>query len=217
MIKAATFQEYFQRYKNIALIALLVIFYTVGTVGLLSDKRADFLELSFLNLMISFVILLAARIKHNWKFYAFCITGFFIGMGAEWIGVHTGFLFGDYYYGPNLGPTWYGVPYIIGINWIMLTIISAAIADKTKFHWIMKALIGTALMVVLDVLIEPVAVASNYWIWNGEIPLSNFVGWFGTALLIQILYFALKQNEPNKVAIVLYFIQLTFFSIQNIF
>lgn len=217
MIKAVAFQEYFQRYKNALLIAFLLIFYTVGTVGLLSDQREDFLALSFLNLVISFAILLIARIKHNWKFYAFCVIGFFIGMGAEWIGVHTGFLFGDYYYGPNLGPKWFEVPYIIGVNWIMLTIISAAIAEKTKFHWIIKALLGTALMVVLDVLIEPVAVESNYWIWNGEIPLSNFAGWFGTALLIQILYFALKQNELNNVAVVLYFVQVTFFSIQNIF
>lgn len=217
MIRAAAFQEYFQRYKTGVLIALLLIFYTVGTVGLLSEDRPSFLKLSFLNLAISFVILLLARISHSWKFYLFCLLGFFIGMGAEWIGVHTGYLFGDYTYGPNLGPQWWNVPFIIGVNWIMLTIISAAIADKTSFHWLIKALIGTLLMLALDLLIEPVAIASDYWTWNGEIPLSNFFGWFGVALLIQILYFGLRQNEPNKVAVVLYFIQLAFFSIQNIF
>ena len=217
MIRAAVFQEYFQRYKDGVLIALLLIFYTVGTIGLLSEDRESFLELSFLNLAISFGVLLLARISHSWKFYLFCLIGFFIGMSAEWIGVHTGYLFGEYKYGPNLGPQWWNVPFIIGINWIMLTIISGAIADKTNFHWLIKAIIGTLLMLALDLLIEPVAIQSNYWIWNGEIPLSNFIGWFGVALLIQILYFGMRLNEPNKVALVLYFIQLSFFSIQNIF
>lgn len=217
MIRAAVFQEYFQRYKNGVLIALLLILYGVGAVGLLSEERPSFLKLSFLNLALSFVFLLIARISHSWKFYLFCLLGFLIGMSAEWIGVHTGYLFGDYVYGPNLGPQWWNVPFIIGVNWIMLTIISAAIADKTRFHWLVKAIIGTLLMLALDLLIEPVAIENSYWDWSGEIPLSNFIGWFGVALIIQILYFGMRQNEPNKVAVVLYFIQLVFFSIQNIF
>tara|TARA_B100000508_G_scaffold141096_1_gene146898 strand:- start:134746 stop:135399 length:654 start_codon:yes stop_codon:yes gene_type:complete len=217
MIRAAQFQEYFQRYKTGFLVILLCIFYTVGTVGLLSDQRSSFLELSFLNLAISFAILLIARIAHSIKFYLFCLVGFFIGMGAEWIGVHTGYLFGDYTYGKNLGPLWYGVPLIIGVNWIMLTMISAAVTAKLKIHWIIKAILATFLMLILDLLIEPVAIKSDYWTWNGDIPLSNFIGWFLIALLLQILYFGSKLNEPNKVAVVLFFIQIAFFTIQNIF
>lgn len=217
MIRAAQFQEYFQRYKTGFLVILLCIFYTVGTAGLLSDQRSSFLELSFLNLTISFAILLIARIAHSIKFYLFCLVGFFIGMGAEWIGVHTGYLFGDYTYGKNLGPLWYGVPLIIGVNWIMLTMISAAVTAKLKIHWIIKAILATFLMLILDLLIEPVAIKSDYWTWNGDIPLSNFIGWFLIALLLQILYFGSKLNEPNKVAVVLFFIQIAFFTIQNIF
>ena len=217
MIREASFQENFQRYKSLILILLLIIFYTVGTVGLLSSKRESFLELSFLNLAISFAILLVARVSHSLKLYLFILLGFVIGMGAEWIGVHTGFLFGDYVYGKNLGVLWEGVPIIIGINWVMLTIITAAVVAPLKIHWLLKAVLATLLMLVLDLLIEPVAIQSDYWTWNGEIPISNFVGWFLVALLLQILYFGNRLNEPDKVAVVLFFIQVSFFTIQNIF
>jgi putative membrane protein len=216
MIRAAQFQDVLQRYKTLILILILIIFYTVGTVGLLSSKRASFLELSFFNLALSFTVLLLARISHTLRFYLFCLVGFFIGIGAEWIGIHTGYLFGDYVYGPNLGPHWFEVPLIIGVNWIMLTIITAAVVAKLKAHWVVKVLLATLLMVVLDVLIEPVAIKSDYWTWNGEIPLSNFRDWFIVALILQLLYFGNRLNEPNKVAIVLFFVQIAFFSIQNI-
>ncbi|WP_394335953.1 carotenoid biosynthesis protein [Brumimicrobium salinarum] len=137
-------------------------------------------------------------------------------MAAEWLGVHTGLLFGNYIYGNNLGPLWYGVPIIIGVNWIMLVIISGSIAERLKTHWLLKAFLGTLLMLALDVLIEPVAVQSDYWVWSGEIPLSNFLGWALIAFVIQILYFSMKLGEQNKVATVLYFIQIVFFSILNI-
>lgn len=217
MIRAASFQEKFQRYKSLILILLLVVFYTVGTVGLLSSNREYFLKLSFLNLAVSFAILLIARISHSKKLYFFIVIGFFIGMGAEWIGVHTGYLFGNYVYGENLGILCGGVPLIIGVNWIMLTIISAAVVTRFKVHWLLKAVLATLLMLVLDLLIEPVAIQSDYWTWNGEIPISNFVGWFLVALLLQILYFGNRLDEPNKVAFVLFFIQVSFFTIQNIF
>jgi putative membrane protein len=217
MIRAASFQESFQRYKSLILILLLLIFYTVGTVGLLSNNRDSFLELSFMNLAISFGILLIARISHSIKLYVFIIVGFFIGMGAEWIGVHTGYLFGDYVYGKNLGFLWEEVPLIIGINWVMLTIITAAVVAPFKMHWILKAVAATLLMLVLDLLIEPVAIKSDYWTWSGEIPVSNFVDWFIVALILQILYFGSRLNELNKVAVVLFFIQVSFFTIQNIF
>ena len=216
MFIAPFFQEYFQRYKSYFLIGLLLIFYSVGLVGLFSDSRAYFLSLSFFNLALSFGILLFARVQHNLKFYLFLLFAFFFGMSAEWLGVHTGFLFGDYFYGESLGVKWFGVPIIIGINWIMLTMISASIMQLTKIHWFLKALGGTLFMVLLDILIEPVAINSDYWHWNGEIPISNFFGWIIIAFVLQTLYFAFKLAEPNKVGISLYIIQVCFFLTLNL-
>lgn len=215
-MKQNTYLHILRKYKSLVLILVLVIFYLIGIVGLTSSFREDFLPLSFMNLVISFTVLLLALKNQSLRFYVFVFTGFSIGMIAEWIGVHTGLLFGNYVYGNNLGPLWYGVPIIIGINWVMLTIISGSIAERLKIHWFFKAVIATFLMLILDFLIEPIAVLSDYWTWSGEIPFSNFVGWFLIAFVIQLVYFSQKLGEQNKVATVLYFLQFVFFLILNI-
>jgi len=201
--------------KSQLLITILVILYSVGLIGLTTSLRPSFLPLSSINLFISFILLLISFKKHDKILFGFITLGFTIGMIAEWIGVHTNLLFGDYQYGDNLGPSFFGVPIIIGFNWVMLCIISGAIATYFNTHWIVKALIGTFLMLSLDMLIEPIAIISDYWVWNGEIPVSNFIGWFFIALLIQMLYFSMKIEKQNKVAVVLYCIQFLFFLILN--
>jgi putative membrane protein len=218
MIQAAALQEQFYRYKQWGLIGLLIIFYTVGLVGLsLEEHRADFLALSFFNLALSFVLLLLGRHAHSLRLYAFIIFAFIVGMGSEWIGVHTGYLFGDYSYGESLGIKLFDVPLIIGINWTMLVIISAAIAKRIQMNKYLQAVVASLFMLLLDVLIEPVAIVSDYWTWEGDvIPLFNFVSWFGIALLLQIVYFGLNLAEKNKVATALYCIQFIFFVILNL-
>lgn len=217
MFQAPELQEKIYRYKTTILIAVLVIFYIVGVVGLsLESYRSSFLELSFMNLALSFTLLLIGRNNHSKGFYTFAFFAFTIGMTVEWIGVHTGLLFGDYFYGENLGFKIVEVPFIIGINWLMLTIISASVLQDAKFHWLIKSVLAALLMLVLDLLIEPVAIKSDYWTWNGEIPISNFVTWFIIALVLQLVYFKFKLAEKNKVAVSLYFLQFLFFLILNL-
>jgi putative membrane protein len=205
--------NFYRHRKTFVLTFVLVIFYTVGIFGLSSAWREDFLSLSFFNLLLSFVILLISHKAHHFKFYLFVVVAFAIGMVAEWIGVHTGFLFGNYTYGESLGLKIWEVPLIIGINWVMLTIISASCVAHFQLKWWLKALLGALLMLVLDILIEPVAIQSDYWTWEGEIPIYNFVSWFLIALFLQGWYFKTNLAESNKVAMALYGIQITFFGI----
>lgn len=217
MFQAPQLQEKIYRYKTSILIAVLIIFYLVGITGLsLEAHREDFLELTFMNLALSFTILLLGITNHTKRFYAFAFFAFSVGMTVEWIGVHTGLLFGDYFYGENLGFKIVEVPFIIGINWLMLTIISASVVQYTKFHWLIKSVLAALLMLVLDLLIEPVAITSDYWTWNGEIPISNFVTWFFIAFVLQWVYFKFKLAEKNKVAVSLYFLQFLFFLTLNL-
>jgi putative membrane protein len=217
MFQAPAIQEHIERYRTLIIISLLIIFYTVGVVGLsLEAHRDDFLALSFFNLALSFGLLLLGRTQHSVKLYGFIVLAFTVGMTAEWIGVHTGFLFGDYHYGESLGFQLFEVPIIIGINWAMLVMISAAVAKTIPVSKWLQIILATAFMVILDVLIEPVAIQSDYWVWDGPIPFSNFVDWFLITIILQAIYFRLNLAEVNKVAIALYFIQLVFFIILNI-
>ena len=49
---------------------------------------------------------------------------FLIGMIAEILGVNFGIIFGEYEYLDNLGIKIFGVPIIIGVQWILLTFIT---------------------------------------------------------------------------------------------
>lgn len=218
MIQAAALSEQFSRYKQVLLIGLLIIFYTVGVVGLsIEEYRSNFLSLSFFNLALSFALLLMGRNLQSLRLYVFIFFAFVVGVGVELIGVHTGYLFGDYAYGESLGVKFYDVPIIIGINWGMLVIISASVTQRFQMNKFLQAVVASLFMLLLDVLIEPVAVESDYWTWEGDvIPLFNFVCWFGVALLLQFVYFGLNLAEKNKVATALYCIQFMFFLILNI-
>ncbi|MDX1446496.1 carotenoid biosynthesis protein [Lishizhenia sp.] len=200
-----------QRYKTGILLGILLIFHTVGLIGLQSEMRQDFLKLSFLNLSLAFVVLLLGRKNHSRKFYIYAFTIVLTGMVAEWIGVHTGHLFGNYSYGENLGVKIWDVPLIIGINWLVLTMGSTSILAFTNWPILLKAIASAALMTALDLLIEPVAIANEYWMWEGDIPSFNYLSWFFISLVLHFGYFTLGLAEKNKVAVGLFCILSLFF------
>lgn len=200
-------------YKNEILIAILVIFHLVGLVGMaIPEMRDKILPLSAMNLYISFAVLLLSR-KTKFKFFFIFITvAFLLGMSFEIIGVKTSYLFGEYYYGNNLGQKIFEVPIVIGINWAVLAICSGNIIQKLKLNILFSALLTSLLMVLLDYLIEPIAIKNDYWHWKNElIPVYNYISWFFLSIPITLLYFKLKLQEQNKVSNVLYLILALFF------
>jgi putative membrane protein len=207
-----------KQYKEVILISILVIFYTVGIFGLTNETTRDlFLPMSFMNLLLSFVIMILSRKTNKLYFILFLSLTFLVGMTAEWIGIHTGYLFGDYYYGKNLGTKMDGVPLIIGINWGILSVCCCNVTSIfiKKSIWL-SSFVSAFLMMLLDVLIEPVAITSDYWHWDSlNIPLYNYFCWFAVALPLHFLYFKWKLGEQNKVTIALFGILVMFFSILN--
>ena len=212
-------QKHIHLRKSNILIAVIVVFYTVGIVGMsLPDQRDYFASLSFLNLLLSFGIVLLARkvaIKRIIGFLAFCFS---IGFVAELIGVHTGLLFGSYHYGENLGVKIFEVPLIIGLNWGILVVISASLVERFHMSVHFKVLLATTLMVFLDFLMEPIANDLDFWHWrNDQIPLYNFVCWFVISLILQYFYFNFnKLAESNRVFNALYIVMVVFFSTLNL-
>ena len=204
--------------KGSILILVIVIFYTVGTVGMMMpDYREQFLDLSFLNLLLSFAIVLLSRHKRLQHFILFLFLSFLTGMLAEWIGTKTGLLFGDYSYGENLGPKISGVPLVIGINWGILVVASASVVMRLKLNFWWSVVASALLMTLFDVLMEPVAIKSDYWRWNGAIPLYNYVCWFAVSLPLHYIYFRSGLAESNKVFDALFLVMSIFFIILNLF
>lgn len=215
----STFIHNLKNSKELFLIGILLIFYTVGTVGiLLPEHTSYFLSLSFFNLLLSFTILLFARKSRYGQFIFFLLLCYVTGMTVELIGTKTGLLFGNYSYGSNLGTKVNGVPLVIGVNWGILVVTSASIVNHFKASLWVKIIAAALLMTLLDVLMEPVAMESDFWNWSdGTIPFYNFACWFLIALPLQGIYFKFRLVESNKVFDALFIILTIFFTLLNIF
>ncbi|MFV8227155.1 carotenoid biosynthesis protein, partial [Christiangramia aquimixticola] len=83
---------------------ILVALHVVGVIGLsLPEYQELFLMLTPAHLLTTMVLMLLYHKGWNDAFPIFAAAAFWIGFGSEIIGIHTGYLYGDYVYGPTLG------------------------------------------------------------------------------------------------------------------
>lgn len=100
----------------------------------------------------------------------------------------------------------------------MLIYSAGVIFEPLKTNKYIKSLLGAGLLVGLDLLLEPVAMKYDFWIWSNEtIPLQNYVAWFVAAFFMLLLFYNLNFSKNNRLALLLYIVQFVFFSILNIF
>lgn len=201
--------------KNLA-IAILIILYTVGIVGFLLPIDKNFPLLTPLNLVLSCLLIIPAKEERAAKTFFFLRLCFVVGLLAEMIGVNTGLIFGSYTYGPVLGYQILGTPIMIGINWAMLSYCAGVSINSLlkNSNWILKSLAGATLMVLLDVLIEPVAMHYDFWQWgNNIVPIQNYIAWFSISLVLLLVFNKILGHVVNKAAIVLFILQFVFFGI----
>jgi bisanhydrobacterioruberin hydratase len=197
---------------------LFIIYYTVGLFGLsLPQTRALFTTLMPFSLLMSLIILFLYHPGWKWKealaVAAVAIAGYLI----EVAGVLTGHVFGQYSYGPSLGPQLFDTPLIIGINWIMLIYcVYAIVAHFRMGRWI-SLLVGATLMVAYDYLLEPVAIRLDMWSWaGGNIPLQNYLAWYLISLLFLFVLQQARVNPGNRLTTWLFFTQSGFFLLLNL-
>ncbi|MFD1887451.1 carotenoid biosynthesis protein [Paenibacillus wenxiniae] len=110
------------------------------------------------------------------------------GMALEWIGVHTGWPFGEYEYSSILGSLVFGVPWTLGFAWIAVVSSGILLASGSQRADSMRARLLRALQVgvwiiILDLVLDPVADARGFWSWGSDsgfygVPWSNFIAWF---------------------------------------
>lgn len=204
--------------KNQIASALLILFHLVGAIGLLSPYKELVLQLTPINLILSTVILLSLQMEFNRSFLIFCLIIFLSGFFLEVAGIHTGVIFGNYKYGQTLGIQFLNVPLVMGFNWLMLIYSAGVIFEPLKTNKYIKSLLGSGLLVGLDLLLEPVAIKYDFWTWDqGIIPIQNYIAWFIAAFFMLLLFYNLNFSKNNRLALLLYIVQFVFFSILNIF
>ena len=204
--------------KDALLQAILVVIYLVGIVGFSQAKFRDtLLPASGIVLYLSTLVIALAS-KNKIKFLVFMAIAFIIGFGAEVIGVNTAYLFGNYVYGINLGPKLLNVSIVIGLLWGVLALGAASIIDQMAIFNRWKVFFGAVIMLGVDLIMEPVAIANEFWSWDGEnVPLYNYVCWFLIAILLQLILRKFKLNEKNKVYNTLLILMIVFFGFLNLY
>jgi len=199
-------------------VGLIWLFHFSGLLGILFIDRELFLETTPINLFITFLLLFVNLPEINRGIAIAASVAFVVGMGVELLGVNYGLIFGQYVYGNNLGVKLGGVPLLIGANWVMLTFITGAVGAvffKRSAFW--AAVLGALLMVLLDLVIEPVAPKFDYWEFaEVTAPLSNYIGWFLVAFPIQWIYQTKVRTKDRVFSFHLVLIQFLFFGIFSI-
>lgn len=200
---------------NKSLVFILIIFHSVGLIGMVYFNTSDFVKLSWLNILISSVVALISYQKKLLKFFPAFLLVVFFSFFIEVLGVKTSIVFGNYNYGNVLGYKFLSVPVLIGFLWLTLSLGAKSVVMRlpmlpNQLVFILSAL----LMVGIDYLIEPIAVKFGYWNWHGGvIPIYNYICWFVFAYVNQL--FLKKVNYKNVVVEILFLINVIFFMLLN--
>jgi len=192
---------------------IIIIFHLVGFTGFqFSETRPLFERLVPMNLLLSLGILVWFHKPKNRNWLAFAVTTTAMGYFIEVLGVQSGIIFGEYAYDSALGPKVWGVPPMIGINWLMLTYAAGIITKSFPLNKIMQILLGACMMVCVDILIEPVAIEYNFWHWEKpEVPVQNYISWGIMAVVLLALFHRVPQKTHNPVAVIFFITQIMFF------
>jgi bisanhydrobacterioruberin hydratase len=207
---------------------LAVIMHLAGVIGIQMGYTDLFRILTPFNLVVMFLLVVFTAPEKDFRLTFFIILSFLVGFGAEQAGVHTGLLFGNYSYGEALGPKWFDVPLLIGVNWFIVVYAAGMLAEQLR-HWAGRSLPvagkaafsrwfgfslvldGALLATLFDWLMEPAAIRLGFWNWEGgQIPLLNYLTWFVLSLILLFVFRRLRLRfHPFAVRLLL--IQALFF------
>lgn len=150
-----------------------------------------------------------------------CLGAWGTTVVLEMVGVATGKVFGPYHYGATLRGQVAGVPLLIGLNWTTLLLGALAWLEVplnkenrlTPRSSLLAPILAAALLTGFDWVMEPVAVALDYWQWHTwpRIPARNYAAWFGIALGAGFVFQALGLRVHTGLARFYFAAQLLFF------
>ncbi len=195
---------------------VLIIVHVVGVIGLSQQApiRDMFLWLTPVNLLLTLYLFVGAAEGRTGRQIGLLVLIGVLGFLVEVAGVHTGLIFGNYWYGASLGFKVVHVPVVIGVNWVILVYAMTCWLGKLGLSGVWRAILGAVLLTALDWVMEPVAVSLDFWQWQqNTIPVRNYIGWFGTSFTLLLLSGQLEPKWKNKLAGSVLLIELLFFVI----
>jgi bisanhydrobacterioruberin hydratase len=198
-------------------IGVLAILHLVGVLGFLSPWRTLFLHLTPFHLLLVFGYIFIFQTHRDSTFISFMIFVMITSYLIELVGVQTGLIFGSYTYGEALGFKVGGTPLLIGMLWFLLVYSIGSQLRTWMISPAMKAITGATMMLFIDMFIEPVAIDLGFWSWeNDTIPIQNFVAWYFISFIYFLIFFK-YHFAPNRIAPIIYWLQLGFFMLINLF
>jgi len=194
-------------------IFLIYLFHISAMIGVTIGYEQWFVEKTPMNLVLMFGLLIWIFPINSTKTILASIIFFISGMLVEWLGVNYSLLFGSYEYGANLGPKIGGVPFLIGVNWAILVLITGQMSARLKVSKWVQISLGAALMVLLDFFMELPAPIFDFWVFEGGVaPVSNYLAWFGIAWILHFVFQRLKIKGNFTFSLHLYICQILFFA-----
>lgn len=130
---------------------------------------------------------------------------------VEKLGTTTGFPFGRYRYTGALRPRLGGVPVVVALAWFAMALPAreaarAALGPRRGRR--SRLVAGAAALTAWDVFLDPQMVTEGYWAWQRAgryrgIPVTNFVGWFATGLVVMAVLEEMlpPETEPDPLLV----------------
>ncbi len=184
-----------EKYIPVFLIASSYIF---GIICIKLDFLPQLVQLTWFQMLLTAgVLIYVLREQNSSGFYKYLGVSYIVGFLVEVAGVNTGVIFGEYSYGEALGWKTWGTPWIIGINWFIVTYVINQIIAEWKLKRILHAALAAMIITLLDYVIEPNAISLGMWTWESQdIPLKNYLAWF--VISFGLSYYYHTQNLPSK-------------------
>jgi len=168
----------------------------------------------FLFLVNILVLFFVARKNRMISFWIWLTGAYLFTYFIELSGIITGKIFGNYWYGDTLLLQLGKVPLIIPFNWLILILCTHSLARKLTSKHVLVPFLSSTVIVLFDILIEPVAMKLDYWQWEGSIiPIRNYIVWFIISFLLASVIELLKIDTNIRLLRYYIIIQVVFFTV----
>ena len=185
-----------------------LLLYVAGSAyvvaGLAAGLKVHFTWVAVSTVAFFVFAVLHALLSVGWRHtVVFVAISFGVSLLFELLGTSRGWIYGAYHYTGRLGPKILDlVPILVPLAWFMMMYASYTLANLLgrrghgresggRLAWLI--FLSAFAMTSWDLMNDPINVNGGHWVWHEQgayfgIPLSNYVGWMLTTLVIFGLY-----------------------------